>query len=151
MIALLLPALNALFGGLIRPFVKAWTDFERAKLAANVEGFSAAAEADAKIMQAAFANDAAVNALKAESRGEPLNRLIMLVAGVPPAVHFGLVFLDTILASRFLFGAPGPLGVPRLPRPYDTFEWAIVSSFFLVHAASLGVSNVTAWLGRKGA
>ncbi len=74
----------------------------------------------------------------------------MLIAGVPPAVHFGLVFLDTILASKFIFGAPGPLGVPKLPAPYDTFEWAIVSSFFHVHAVALGAGNVSAWLGRKG-
>jgi hypothetical protein len=33
-------------------------------------------------------------------------------------------------------------GVPKLPAPYDTFEWAVVSSFFLVHAVNLGKSNV---------
>jgi hypothetical protein len=44
----------------------------------------------------------------------------------------------------------GPrFGVLKLPAPYDTFEWAVVSSFFLVHAVNLGKSNVASWLGRK--
>jgi hypothetical protein len=75
-------------------------------------------------------------------------RVITLVAGLPPAVHFGLVYIDTILASKAFLGA-AYFGVPKLPTPYDTFEWAVVSSFFLVHAVNLGKANVASWLGRK--
>jgi hypothetical protein len=39
--------------------------------------------------------------------------------------------------------------VLKLTAPYDTFEWAVVSSFFLVHAVNLGKSNVSAWLEKK--
>jgi hypothetical protein len=63
-------------------------------------------------------------------------------------VHFGLVYIDTILASKALLGA-AYFGVPKLPPPYDTFEWAVVSSFFLVHAVSRGSSNVTQWLSKQ--
>ncbi|ACK51975.1 hypothetical protein Msil_3065 [Methylocella silvestris BL2] len=147
----LLPILNALFGSLIKPFVAAWINYERDKFATTERGFEAAASSDAAVMSQALKSDIELNALKVQVYGQPVNRLIMLIAGVPPAVHFGLVFLDTILASKFIFGAPGPLGVPKLPAPYDTFEWAIVSSFFLVHAVALGAGNVSAWLNRKGA
>lgn len=151
MILALIPALSALFGGLIRPFVAAWTNYERLKVVTDEKGFEAAAAADAQIMSEALKSDVELNALKARLYGQPINRLIMFIAGVPPAIHFGLVFIDTIFASKFMFGAPGPLGIPKLPAPYDTFEWAIVSSFFIVHAVSLGVGNVAAWRERRGA
>jgi hypothetical protein len=79
------------------------------------------------------------------SRGKAVRTLI---AGLPPAVHFGLVYIDTILASKAFLGGAF-FGVPKLPAPYDTFEWAVVSSFFLVHAVNLGKSNVASWLGSR--
>jgi len=81
--------------------------------------------------------------------GASTSRVIQLVAGLPPAVHFGLVYIDTILASKAFLGA-AYFGVPKLPTPYDTFEWAVVSSFFLVHALARRASNVTQWLNKKG-
>jgi hypothetical protein len=63
-------------------------------------------------------------------------------------VQFGLVYFDTILASKAFLGA-AYFGVPKVPAPYDTFEWAVVSSFFLVHAVNLGKSNVASWLGGR--
>ena len=41
------------------------------------------------------------------------------------------------------------IGVPKLPALYDTFEWAVVSTFFLVHAIKLAKSNVASWPGTK--
>ncbi|MGI0017002.1 MAG: hypothetical protein ACREBU_26565 [Nitrososphaera sp.] len=148
MLAILIPVLNSVLGGVIKPFVSAWTDYERAKLTTGVAGFEKAAEADAKIMQAALVSDVQLAALKVQVYGTTTYRIITLIAGLPPAVHFGLVFIDTILASKAFLGEPY-FGVPKLPSPYDTFEWAVVSSFFLVHAFSAGKSNVAAWLGRK--
>ncbi|MGH8515388.1 MAG: hypothetical protein ACREV8_15895 [Gammaproteobacteria bacterium] len=87
-------------------------------------------------------------AMKVQLYGTPAFRIITLVAGLPPAIHFGLVYVDTILASKAFLAAPY-FGVPKLPAPYDTFEWAVVSSFFLVQAVNLGKSNVASWLGRK--
>ncbi len=149
MAALILPIINALFGGLITPFVNAWVGYKKNALIIEEKGFEAATASDAQVMQAALKSDIELNALKAQAFGQPINRLIMSIAGIPPALHFGLVFIDTVLASKFLLGSPGPLGVPKLPSPYDTFEWSIVSSFFLVHAVTLGTSNVAAWRDRK--
>ncbi|VTZ24344.1 conserved membrane hypothetical protein [Methylocella tundrae] len=145
--ALLLPLLNALLGGLITPFVTAWVNYKTNTATIKEQGFAAGAAADATVMQAALANDVQLAALKVQVYGQPINRLIMLIAGVPPALHFGLIFIDTIVASKAFLGAPF-FGVAKLPAPYDTFEWAIVSSFFLVHAVTLGTSNVSSWLGK---
>ncbi len=148
MLALIIPILNSVLGGIIKPFVAAWTDYERTKLTTGEAGFEKAAASDAQIMQAALASDAQLAAMKVQLYGTRAYRIITLVAGLPPAIHFGLVYIDTILASKAFLGA-AYFGVPKLPAPYDTFEWAVVSSFFLVHAVNLGKSNVASWLGSK--
>jgi hypothetical protein len=148
MLALMIPILNSVLGGIIKPFVAAWTDYERTKLTTGEAGFEKAAAADAQIMQASLVSDVQLAAMKVQVYGTLSYRVITLVAGLPPAVHFGLVYIDTILASKAFLGA-AYFGVPKLPTPYDTFEWAVVSSFFLVHAVNLGKSNVASWLGRK--
>jgi hypothetical protein len=51
--------------------------------------------------------------------------------------------------ANFRIGKRCYFGVPKLPASYDTFEWAVVSSFFLVHAVNLGKSNVASWLEKK--
>jgi hypothetical protein len=147
MLAILLPFLNSLFGGVLTSFATTWLNYKTSTLTIKEKGFEAAAGADATVMQAALATDVQLSALKVQVYGQPINRLIMLIAGVPPALHFGLIFIDTILASKLFMGAPF-FGVAKLPAPYDTFEWAIVSSFFLVHAVTLGTSNVSSWLGK---
>jgi hypothetical protein len=148
MLALIVPILNSVLGGIIKPFVAAWTDYERTQLTTNEAGFEAAAKSDAAVMQAALAADVQLSAMKVQLYGTPTYRIITMIAGLPPAVHFGLVYIDTILASKAFLGA-AYFGVPKLPAPYDTFEWAVVSSFFLVHALGLRASNVAAWLGKK--
>ncbi|MGH7782336.1 MAG: hypothetical protein ACREO5_00605 [Candidatus Binatia bacterium] len=148
MLSLIIPILNSVLGGIIKPFVAAWSDYERTKLTTGEAGFAAGAAVDSAVMQAALAADAQMAALKVQLYGTPTYRIIALIAGLPPAIHFGLVYIDTILASKAFLGA-AYFGVPKLPTPYDTFEWAVVSSFFLVHAVNLGKSNVAAWLGRK--
>jgi len=148
MLALIIPILNSLLGGLIKPFVAAWTDYERIKMTTGEAGFEKAAAADAVVMTEAMKADVQMASLKVQLYGTPTYRIITLIAGIPPSVHFGLVYIDTILASQFLAGH-AVLGIPKLPTPYDTFEWAIVSSFFLVHLVNVGKSNVAAWLERK--
>ncbi|VTZ23087.1 conserved membrane hypothetical protein [Methylocella tundrae] len=147
MLAILLPILNSLLGGVLTTLAKTWTDYKANTLTIREQGFAAGAAADASVLQQALISDVQLNVLKVQVYGQPVNRLIMLIAGVPPALHFGLIFIDTILASKLFMGAPF-FGVAKLPAPYDTFEWAIVSSFFLVHAVTLGTSNVSSWLGK---
>jgi hypothetical protein len=148
MLAFIIPILNSVLGGIIKPFVAAWVNFEQTKLTTGEAGFAAAAAADLAVMQAALTADVQLSAMKVQLYGTPTFRIITLIAGLPPAVHFGLVYIDTILASKAFLGA-AYFGVPKLPAPYDTFEWAVVSSFFLVHALGPRASNVSAWLGKK--
>jgi hypothetical protein len=146
--SILLPLIDKLLGSIITPLVAAWTDYQRTKLTTGEAGFEKAAAADAVVMTAAMQADVQLTAMKVQLYGTLTYRIITLVAGLPPSIHFGLVYIDTILASKAFLGA-AYFGVPKLPAPYDTFEWAVVSSFFLVHAVNLGKSNVAQWLGRK--
>lgn len=148
MLALIIPILDTILGGVIKPFIAAWTDYERTKLTTGEQGFEKAAAADAVLMQAALVSDTQLAAMKVQLYGTRTYRLITLIAGLPPAVHFGLVYVDTICASKAFLGA-AYFGIPKLPSPYDTFEWAIVSSFFLIHAVNIGKSNVSQWLNKK--
>ncbi|MCI0601136.1 MAG: hypothetical protein L0Y50_00710 [Beijerinckiaceae bacterium] len=148
MFAIILPALNAVFGSFINPFVHSWIKYKQDKLIIEEKGFEAAAKSDQAVMESVIEANVRMAALKVQVYGTPINRFIVLIAGVPAAMHFGFVFIDTILASEFAFGA-AVMGVPKLPAPYDTFEWAIVSSFFLVHAVNLGKSNVSQWFDRQ--
>lgn len=148
MFALVIPVLNALLGSVITPFVNAWLAYKKDKLATEEAGFAAGAAADAATMQTALAMEVRNNALKVQVYGHFINRVVMWIAGFPVALHFGLVFVDTIMAAKAFYGAP-VFGVPKLPAPYDAYEWAVVTSFFLVQGVHLGTSNVSAWLGRK--
>jgi hypothetical protein len=144
MLAMLLTFVDKLLGSVITPIANAWVSYQTSKEA----GFAAAASADVAVEVARLQTEAQNNALKVQLYGTPAYRLITLIAGLPPALHFGLVFIDTLLASKILFGHP-VIGVQKLPPPYDLFEWAIVSSFFIIHAVNVGTSNVAAWLGKK--
>ncbi|MCI0467856.1 MAG: hypothetical protein L0Y57_12765 [Beijerinckiaceae bacterium] len=146
--AAIFTSLNAVLGSIINPFVQSCIKYKQDKLVIDEKGFEAAAKADVGAIQAAIDADVRLAALKVQIYGTPVNRFIIVIAGVPAALHFGLVFIDTILASGFAFGK-AVIGVPKLPAPYDTFEWAIVSSFFLVHAVNLGKSNVSQWFDRQ--
>jgi len=148
MLALVVPILNALLGSVITPFVSAWVAYKKDKLTTQQAGFAAAAAADAATMQAALSMEVQNNALKVQVYGHLINRVVMWVAGFPAALHFGLVFIDTILAAKFCYGA-AVLGAPKLPAPYNAYEWAIVTGFFLVQGVHLGTSNVSVWLGRR--
>jgi hypothetical protein len=66
MLARIIPILNAVMGGIIKPFVAAWTDCERTKLTTGEAGFEAAAKSDAAIMQAALAAVVQLSALKVQ-------------------------------------------------------------------------------------
>lgn len=144
MLALILGVLDKIFGTIITPLANAWVSYQSSKEA----GFAAGAAADASVETARIQAEVQTNALKVQLYGTPTYRLITIVAGLPPAFHFSAVFVDTILASSAFYGH-AVIGVQKLPPPYDIFEWAIVSSFFIVHAVNVGTSNVTAWLGKK--
>jgi len=148
MLGFLMPLINTLFGGLLLPLFKEWTKYRTSIETSKEAGFAEAAKADAINLQTIANSEVANNALKVQLYGTPTYRVITLIVGIPVAVHFGLIFLDTILASKFLYGS-SVLGVPDAPGQYPLYEWAIIASFFLVHAVNIGTSNVKTWMSAK--
>lgn len=67
-------------------------------------------------------------------------QLIILVAALPCAIHIAGIMLD----STFRFG----WGIPRVPAPYDTYEWAIVQSFFILQPVNGLIGVINAWVRR---
>ena len=144
-LALIMP----LISGILTPFVKAWSDYKRTQLTTNEAGFVAATASDAEVIKASLTADVADNALKVQLYGSGIYRFVSWFVGAAVALHFGLVFWATILASKFLFGRD-VLGVPQAPGQYGAvFEWAIISSFFIVRAVHGGPSDVSRWLAKK--
>ena len=147
MLGFLMPIINSLFGGLLLPLFKEWTAYRVNVETSKEAGFEAAARADQANLQTIANAEIENNALKVQLYGTPTYRIITLIVGIPVALHFGLIFLDTILASKFLFGN-SVLGVPDPPGQYPLYEWAIIASFFLVHAVRIGTSNVKQWMNK---
>ena len=147
-LASLMPLLDSLFGGIIQPLVKSWTDYKLAQLQTMQAGMATAETADSSNLQTIQTAEIQNNALKIQVYGAPTYRIISMWVGGVCALHFTLVFIDTILASKFLYGR-SILGVPDAPGQYPLYEWMIISSFFLVHAVNIGTSNVSAWLNKK--
>jgi hypothetical protein len=144
-LALIMP----LISGILTPFVKAWSDYKRTQLTTTEAGFAAATASNAEVIKASLAADVADNAMKVQLYGSGIYRFVSWFVGAAVAIHFGLVFWATILASKFLFGRD-ILGVPQAPGQYGAvFEWAIISSFFIVRAVHGGPSDVSRWLNRK--
>lgn len=148
MLGVLMPLINSLFGGLLLPLFKEWTKYRTDIATSKEAGFEAAAKADQANLKTIADDEVANNVLKVQLYGTPTYRIITLIVGIPVAVHFGLIFIDTIFASKFLYGR-SVLGVPDPPGQYPFYEWAIIASFFLVHAVNIGTSNVKTWLGNK--
>ena len=86
MFALIIPILNAVLGGIIKPFVAAWTQYESTKMQTGEAGFEKGAAADAAIMQAALVSDVQLAAMKVSVYGTRTYRIITLIAGLPPAI-----------------------------------------------------------------
>ena len=112
-----MPIIHFLFGGVIQGFFRQWLDYKAAVAGSNEAGAVEGMHVD----QQAHATDAwtevGVDALKVAVYGTFTYRLITLMVGIPVATHFSLVFLDTILASKMLFGH-SVIGIPNPPKPY---------------------------------
>lgn len=108
----------------------------------KLDGFRNATGFDLEAYKAALDAQIETSRIRISANSWIGARLITMVAGLPAAVHFGAVMLD----STFQFG----WSVPKVPAPYDSYEWAIVQSFFIVAPAMPLVSATAAWLSRKG-
>ena len=133
--------LGSLVGGLGSAVLRPVLGFLTSRDAVRVDGFKTAAGLDVEAYKAALDAQVEFARLRAAQTGWWGARLVVLVAGGSASLHFAAVMLD----STFRFG----WGVPKVPPPYDGYEWAIVQSFFLLAPAMPMASAVSAWLGRK--
>jgi hypothetical protein len=107
----------------------------------QLDGFRNATGFDLEAYKAALDAQIETSRIRASANAWLGARIITMVAGLPAAMHFAAVMLD----STFRFG----WGIPKVPTPYDQYEWAIVQSFFIVAPAMPLVSATAAWLGRR--
>jgi|SRR5882672_9083496 len=118
-------------------------DLQAAKANVELQGFTTAAGVDLAGYKAYLEAQVETNRMKMAQNAWWGAKLIILIAGIPASLHFAAVFLDTLIPPF------GSWGIPKLPPPYDTYQWAIVQSFFLVMPVQTVASAVSAWLTRK--
>jgi hypothetical protein len=147
---------GAIFGLLkfIPGLASKFFDWQVKKMNVELEGFSTGAAEDTERYMAYLAASVEMNRMKMAQNSWWGAKLIIMIAGLPAAIHFGAVMLDSVpfptLAFWEIASHPvGSWGIPRLPPPYDGYQWAIVQSFFLVMPAMTLVQATSQWLNRR--
>jgi len=137
--------LGMVFGLLMKlpGLAERFLDYQSKKLDGELEGFKTASGVDLEAFKVHTQAQLENNRLKLAQNAWWGAKLIILMAGVPASAHFAAVFLDTLIPPF------GSWGIPKLPAPYDTYQWAIVQSFFLVMPTMVGVNAMAAWLNRR--
>ena len=112
----------------------------------ELQGFTTAAGVDLAAYQAWLSAQVETNRMKLAQNAWWGAKLIIMIAGVPAATHFGAVFADSL---PFFGHVVGSWGIPKVPPPYDGYEWAVVQSFFIIAPAMPLISAASMWLHRK--
>jgi hypothetical protein len=128
MLAQLVFKLLGLFGGgVFDTLINRVADLLRQKASDDLARFQAGVAADSQIALAQLNAQIETRKLQAQimqaDRGWWVTAWIRPLIVYPCVVHFGAIVLD----STFLFG----WGIARLPPPYDSYEQAIILSFFI--------------------
>lgn len=137
----MLGLIGRLLGGFGSSLLAPVLTFLSSKAATELDGFKTAAGLDTEAYKAALAAQVQMAQLRAAANTWWGARLVILLAGGSASLHFSAVMLD----STFQFG----WGIPRVPAPYDGYEWAVVQSFFLLAPAMPLVTAASVWLHRK--
>lgn len=112
------------------------------KVDAQLDGFTTGTAADTERLKAALDAHVEMSRMKAAQNAWWGAKLIVLTAGLPCAIHFAGIMLD----STFRFG----WGIPKVPDPYSAYEWAVIQSFFLVMPVMTLSSAAATWMrGRR--
>ncbi len=138
MLAMILGAIQSIVSGIAGPLIGYLGKREDVSL----DGFKTAAGIDAAAYQAHLNAEIEIARLRASANSWMGARIMVFAFGLPAALHWSAVFLD----STFRFG----WAVPALPGQYAGAEMQIALSFFIVAPAMPIISATAAWLGRKG-
>ncbi len=128
MVGTLVLKLLGLFGGsAIESIITRVADHFQKKASDDLARFQTGVAADTQIALAQINAELETRRKQAEilqaDRGWRVTAWIRPLIVYPCVLHFGAIVLD----STFLFG----WGIAKLPPPYDTYEQAIILSFFI--------------------
>jgi hypothetical protein len=133
-------------------------DWQVKRMNVDLEGFRTATGVDLAAYQTWVGAQVETNRLKLAQNAWWGAKLIILTAGLPASAHFGAMMLDSFtwpyIAREGWWLAVewhkiNSWHVPAPPAPYDTYEWAIVQSFFILMPAMPLVNATVAWLNRR--
>lgn len=125
--SILLKLAGLVGGGVFDTLIGRVADFLRQKASDDLARFQTGVAADTQIALAQV--NAQIEARKIQAqimeadRGWRVTAWIRPLIVYPCVLHFGAIVLD----STFAFG----WGIARLPPPYDSYEQAIILSFFI--------------------
>jgi hypothetical protein len=123
-------------GALVQELGAARTDLANAQTVQARE----AAKIRVAELEADIAHRRSMAEVRIATAGDPVTRLLVAVAGLPPALHFGAVCLDSALPDLF----PG-WTVAALPAPMDEWQGAIILSLF----GLAGIKGAAALIRRR--
>lgn len=124
----MLAGLLQLFGGgLAEQLRRAY----EAKLAASNDADRIAAEVTIKTLEAELEARRNAKEIRLATSGFWEQRLLVAIAGFPPAIHFGAVCFASMM--------PEPITIHALPAPMNEWQGAIILSLFGLSAAGLAV------------
>lgn len=124
-------------GSVISPIMKYFTSSNMMTMEEFVALTGAQQAEYVAFVQATAATDSA----KVSNNVSAISKLMILLFGLPAALHWSAVFLD----STFRFG----WHIPALPGGYAGAEAQIALSFFILAPAMPIVTSIAALLGRK--
>ena len=140
--AFLTGGLSSLISGFVGPLFT----YLNKKQDVTLDGFKTGTGFDLDAYRAATQYDLEVNRLKLQANSWWGPRVLYMLVGGTAALHSAAIFLDSTLT--FGTGHYGNLGIPPLPKPYDTYEQWVVASLFVVATVERPLSAVTAWMHR---
>ena len=81
-------------------------------------------------------------------KGLKLTTWLIGGALIPPIYHSGLVFLDScpFFVIPYFSHVVGSWHVPSLPKPYDQYEWLLISSLLGIQTTSATILGVARFL-----
>ena len=128
--------------GLLTPILAYFT----AKNDVNLEGMKAAVGADTTLGVAYLNSQVETAQIKAAQNMWFGARIIVLLTAGSASLHFAGIMLDSIP----MFGhVVGSWSIPKLPAPYDSQEWLLIESFFIMTPVAPVLSAVSSWLHRR--
>jgi hypothetical protein len=107
----------------------------------TLTGAQSAMNTDVSLSKAYLDAQIEVEQIKASNNQWIGPKIIACAAGELSLIYYGSIVLD----SMFKFG----WAIDKLPAPWDSYSWIILSSFIVVSPVAPVLSATSAWLTRR--